>query len=62
MLNEAEENIYPLVGAHLATETTKNRKAAYQLALKTAGRIASQASWYVFLIVFSSILSPPSKS
>ena len=36
VLNEAEENIYPLVGAHLATETTKNRKAAYQLALKTA--------------------------
>ncbi len=49
VLNEAEENIYPLVGAHLATETTKNRKAAYQLALKTAVKFKNETKLADFL-------------
>lgn len=49
VLNEAEENIYPLVSAHLATETTKNREAAYQLALKTAVKFKNETKLADFL-------------
>ena len=49
VLNEAEENIYPLVKAHLATETTKNREAAYQLALKTAVKFKNETQLAEFL-------------
>ncbi|MBF0844505.1 exodeoxyribonuclease V subunit beta, partial [Streptococcus danieliae] len=49
VLNEAEESIYPLVRAHLATETTKNRKAAYQLALKTAVKFKNETKLADFL-------------
>ena len=49
VLNEVEENIYPLVSAHLATETTKNREAAYQLALKTAVKFKNETKLADFL-------------
>lgn len=39
VLNEAEENIYPLVKAHLATETTKNREVTLSVSFKNGGQV-----------------------